>query len=96
MGILWAGFLLVEFSESIQLGFQLVEPTIAYSSERERPSPLLSEAYDRVPTQFDINQRPSAEHGPFEWPSSCHLLCRWSLIYCDSETTSSRIGFLIL
>ena len=32
-----------------------------------------------------INQRPSAEHGPFEWPSSCRLLCRWSLIYCDSE-----------
>jgi len=35
---LWAGFLLVEFSKSIQLGFQLVEPTIAYSSERERPA----------------------------------------------------------
>jgi hypothetical protein len=24
-------------------------------------------------------------HGPFEWPFSCRLLCRWSLIYCDSE-----------
>jgi len=32
---LWAGFLLVESSEGIQLGFQLVEPTRAYSSERE-------------------------------------------------------------
>jgi len=27
-----------------------------------------------------INQRPPAEPGPFEGPSSYHLLCWWSLI----------------
>ena len=32
---------------------------------------------------LDTNQRPPAEHGPFEWPSSYLQLCWWSLIGFD-------------
>ncbi len=38
-------------------------------------------SFELTPLAYAVNQRLSAEHGPFEGPSSYPRLCRWSLIY---------------